>query len=502
MPTLTTDPLAVMASLRLEDGRPWIDVAEQFQIDDARAILAPGADDPRLHWLGRPKGGSKSTDLGGVAIAWLLTMARPLDEGYALASDGDQAKRLLARAAGLIARTPGLADHLEVQSWSIVHRRTGAKVVALAADAAGAEGTVSPLYLVDELPQWADTQTARALWDAAYSSIPKGSTLPGGLRFVVIGHAGVEGSWQHRLFEQFAASQLWRVNDVAGPLPWLDPVLLEDQRATLTDPQYARRVLNRWSSAEEAITTADELRRCVTLSGPQPPQQGTRYVIGVDLGLKSDRTVAAVVHVESTMGAGVGEPLEGEFARHAALALSRGTITQAEYQARMAKTDGGLEGARVVLDRMETWQGSKRAPVQLADVQAWLWQAATSYGNAEVVIDPWQAIGLAQSLRKQGVSIDEFTFSQQSVGRLASTLHRLLRDGLLALPDDEDLLDELAHVRLVERSPGVVRMDHAHGRHDDRAIALALAATRALERPPPAPLTEHSYTNLSLQGTR
>lgn len=107
MPTLTTDPLAVMASLRLEDGRPWIDVAEQFQIDDARAILAPGADDPRLHWLGRPKGGSKSTDLGGVAIAWLLTMARPLDEGYALASDGDQAKRLLARAAGLIARTPG-----------------------------------------------------------------------------------------------------------------------------------------------------------------------------------------------------------------------------------------------------------------------------------------------------------------------------------------------------------------------------------------------------------
>jgi hypothetical protein len=37
-------------------------------------------------------------------------------------------------------------------------------------------------------------------------------------------------------------------------------------------------------------------------------------------------------------------------------------------------------------------------------------------------------------------------------------------------------------VRLRETSPGVLRMDHDSGRHDDRAIALALACHRLVAR--------------------
>jgi hypothetical protein len=55
------------------------------------------------------------------------------------------------------------------------------------------------------------------------------------------------------------------------------------------------------------------------------------------------------------------------------------------------------------------------------------------------------------------VSMEEFTFSSASVGRLASTLHLLLRNRRLALPDDPELLEELANVRLRETSPGVIR---------------------------------------------
>ncbi|MGH3105019.1 MAG: hypothetical protein ACRDN6_13075 [Gaiellaceae bacterium] len=72
------------------------------------------------------------------------------------------------------------------------------------------------------------------------------------------------------------------------------------------------------------------------------------------------------------------------------------------------------------------------------------------------------------------------------MGRLASTLHLLLRNRDLRIPHDEELLDELANVRLWETSPGVLRMDHDPDRHDDRAIALSLAATALLERPPVA----------------
>jgi hypothetical protein len=87
----------------------------------------------------------------------------------------------------------------------------------------------------------------------------------------------------------------------------------------------------------------------------------------------------------------------------------------------------------------------------------------------------------------------------------------------LRLPDDEALLDELANVRLRETSPGVMRMDHDAGRHDDRAIALALAAHRLVERgessgpariarphgriPTGAPRRETSVTALSLALT-
>ena len=57
---------------------------------------------------------------------------------------------------------------------------------------------------------------------------------------------------------------------------------------------------------------------------------------------------------------------------------------------------------------------------------------------------------------------------------MASTLLLLIRNQALALPDDSELIDELANLGLRENSPGVFRLDP--DKHDDRAIALALAA--------------------------
>ena len=106
-----------------------------------------------------------------------------------------------------------------------------------------------------------------------------------------------------------------------------------------------------------------------------------------------------------------------------------------------------------------------------------------SYNQAKVMMNPWQAVALAQRLRTRRVRVEEFTFSSQSVGRLATTLHLLLRNGDLALPDDPELLDELLNVQLRETSPGVYRMDHDPDKHDDRAIALALASHHLVNRP-------------------
>jgi phage FluMu gp28-like protein len=79
------------------------------------------------------------------------------------------------------------------------------------------------------------------------------------------------------------------------------------------------------------------------------------------------------------------------------------------------------------------------------------------------------------------MSVVEHAFTSQSVSRLALRLHQLIRDHALALPDDEELLAELANVRLREMSPGVYRLDHDPDKHDDRAIALALGAVALVD---------------------
>lgn len=479
----TPDPIEILAAMRLDNGQRWGEVAADWQLADARAVLTPGPDDPLAHWLGRPKGASKSTDIAGIGMAWLLSQARPLAESYVFASDLDQAGRLLKRAAGLVSRTPGLSAQLEVQTHRVVHRQTGASLIALAEDPAGAEGIISPLVLVEELPQWKDSKVSRDMWAAALSSMTKIPRADGGVRFVVIGHAGIAGSWQHAEYLDCMESPTWRVVDVPGPLPWVDADVLEDQRRKLVASQFARRHLNQWGAGEDRLTTVDELARCVVLDGPLVPRPGVDYVTAVDLGLVNDATVAAVAHLEP-----MGSPVGG-----ASPARSGRWGTGEEPR---------VESVRVVLDRMQVWQGSKSERVQISEVEDWILQASRSFNSAPAVVDPWQMVGSVQRLRQAGVVVEEFTFSAVSVGRLASTLHSLLKNTALSIPDDPELLDELVNVKLIEKSPGVVRMDHASGRHDDRATALGLAAWYLLNRPPKPKGFAQEYRGTALQGTR
>ena len=63
------------------------------------------------------------------------------------------------------------------------------------------------------------------------------------------------------------------------------------------------------------------------------------------------------------------------------------------------------------------------------------------------------------------------------------TLLTLIRNFALALPDDEDLINELLNVRLRETTPGVYRLDHDPGQHDDQAVALAMGAQFLMTQP-------------------
>lgn len=438
---------------------------------------------------------------------------------YWLAADGDQGALAIDAIAGFVERTPTLAGRVEIQSRRVVAPDTGASLDVLAADAAGAWGLRPTGVFVDELAQWMDTPQPRRLWEAVSTAVAKhaaaegpgaggpsprdvlatlriedgrlwidaaadfqladalavlegerpyhyltrargaskttdlaavalalllaGRERPGAL-LCVLTTAGEPSHFSAEILEHAQGSPLWRVHEVPGPAPWMAEDRLAEQRARLTESAYARLFLNRWTEAEDRLTTADDLAACSTLpTWPLPARHGVPYVVTADVGLKADRTVVAVTHPEDREDAA---------------------------------------GHRVVLDRIATWQGTRAEPVQLDQVEAYILQVVRDYQAGGICLDPYQAAQLAQRLRARGLRVDEFAFTAQSVGKLGAGLYTTLRDHALALPpaDNEEpeageLHSELRNVRLRETSPGVYRLDHDHGRHDDRAIALALA---------------------------
>ena len=429
---LALDALDIMAGLVLEDGRPWGDAAYGFQWEDTKAILDDSS--PPYHFLTRARGSSKTTDLAGVAIAMLLTLP-DRSRLHWLAADRDQGALAIDAIGGFVSRTPMLTGALDVQSWRVRFAPTDSTLDVLAADAPSAWGIRSHGVFVDEIAQWATTPGPQRLWEAVSTAVAK----TGQARMVVLTTAGDPAHWSHKILEHAEDDPMWRVHQVHGPAPWMEHDRLEEQRRRLPESSYRRLFLNEWTEAEDRLTTIDDLQACVTLEGPQAPRPENQYVIGLDLGLKADLTAAVVCHLDENT---------------------------------------------VVLDRINTWTGTTEHPVQLGEVETWLTQACDSYHPATVVLDPWQAIGLAQRLRRRRIPVEEYTFSAASVGRLATTIHLLLREHRLALPPDEDLLDELANVRLKESSPGVYRMDHDPDKNDDQAIALALAANHLITMPP------------------
>jgi len=480
-PTLRDAALDCLSALVQEDGRRWAEVAHPFQWDDARAVLDPESSEP-YHFLTRGRGGAKTSDLAAMLIAVMIEQAPPGAMLYAVAADRDQGRLLLQAIEGYQARTPMLGGVLKLGAFQVSAPRRGATLEILAADAAGAWGLRPYFIVVDEVAQWPATPSARQLWEAVTTAAAKRPDC----RMACLTSAGDPAHWAHTVREHARTSELWRLHEVPGPVPWLDAARLAEQRARIPESSFARLFLNEWTTAEDRLANLDDLRACVTLDGPQDPERRHRYVVGVDLGIKSDRTVAVVAHADgvATPDNDVRPPrFRGDRPRRRNPPSDPWQAARLEAAKVHAFVPGEIpDGATIAVDRMAVWQGSRLRPVKLAEVEAWVEQAARDY-HARVVIDPWQAVGLAQRLRSRGVQITEFTFSSGSVGRLASTLHLLIRNRALALPDDAELIDELANVRLRETSPGVLRMDHDQGQHDDRAIALALAAQQLLSRP-------------------
>jgi phage terminase large subunit-like protein len=418
------DRLDVVAGLVLEDGRLWGDVADDFQLEDARRILS--GEGPPHSYVTRPRGGSKTTDLAGMSIAFLVSLP-PGSQLDWLAADREQGQLAIAAIRGFAERTPYLRGLFDVQTHRVVHRENGAALTVLAADAPSAWGRSPRVAVVDEIAQWAETAGPRRLWEAVSSSIVKHRDG----QLVVITTAGAPGHWSYELLRHAEEDSMWTVHEVPGPVPWISEEHLEEQRRRLPESSFRRLHLNEWTEPEDRLTAVGDLDAAMSLDGPIAPVRGVRYTMGLDLGLVRDRTAVAVCH---------------------------------------------RDAESVICDRLQVWSGTRQNPVDLSEVESWVAEAVAEYNGARVHADPFQAALMIQRLRARQVRITPHQFTVRSNAEIALTLHNLLREHHLVLPDDPQLREELANVRLRETSPGVFRLDHDEGRHDDRAVALGIAA--------------------------
>ncbi len=196
---------------------------------------------PRNVLLTRARGGAKTQDLAGVAVALLLADAPPGSRSYALAADADQGALLLDALSGFVRRTPGLAGLVKLDRHRVTVVESGASLQVLSADVASSWGLSPWLVIIDEVAQWAETRGPRELWTSIVSAVPKVE----GARLAVLTTAGDPSHWSAKVLDHARRSDAWYVHEEPGPLPWRSEDDLAEQRALLTESSFARLHLNR-----------------------------------------------------------------------------------------------------------------------------------------------------------------------------------------------------------------------------------------------------------------
>jgi hypothetical protein len=431
------DALTLLAGLRLDSGQTWGESARSFQLQDALAILDPPADGPRWHFILRPRGASKTSDLAGIALSLLISEAPARSRSLAYAVDREQAGELLDAVAGFVARTSGLAGEVRIEAGRVVVPRTGASLSVEAGDAASAFGRRPWLVIVDELAQWPMVSNYERLWSAIVSAMPKVKDS----RLVVITAGGSPNSLAYATWQRAVGSPDWRTSHLPGPCPWWDARAVEAVKAELTPAQYGQLIECRWVESDEVLASAADVLGCVGHQALEPEPR-VRYCLALDVGTRRDLTGLAVAHSASV---------------------------------------GGVR--KTVVDRVLSWRPRWGQRVELAEVQAAVVRLSKAYNNAPLVFDRSQAEQLSQAVQREGVRALEYVFSQANANRLAKGLFVALRDRALVLPDDDELISELQTARLVETGPGVVKMQNPRGSHDDLATAVGMAIVHLTDHP-------------------
>lgn len=419
----------------LEDGK--LIKLQSFQKEIISEIfLAKDRDGKRkynLALVGIPKKNGKSTLASCIAL-YMLFADVPNAEVYSVAGDKDQAKIIFQMTKRAIEINPILLDSVKIYKDEIIVPSTGSIYKVLSADAPTAHGLNPSCVIFDEL--W--NQPNRDLYDALTQSPTRREPLS----FVVTYAGSDQTSLLYELYQNGMKKIdskmyfFWSEKNLAS---WVTEDYLEQQRMRLPAGVYQRLHENKWVQGENAFISRAEVEVCkdYALTPRLQGKEGVKYYLAVDLGLTRDRTVLTICHKD-------------------------------------------LADNLVYLDYIRTYQGSKKNPVLISDVEETILWANKSFNIVKNIFDVWQMKSSSQRLMRSGIKIEEFTFTSNTIQKLSSTLFYLFHNGLIRIFPHKLLEEELLNLNAEEKSYGW-RIDHKQGGYSDHVISLGMSSMQAVQ---------------------
>ncbi len=446
------DPIAFVAEVLRdpETGRPFVlyEAQERF----LRKALTPTAEGklpfPELLYS-CPKKSGKTATAAMAVIYVVVVLGGPYAEGIVCANDFEQAQsRVFQAIARIIETSPLLKDGAKITANRIEFTSTGATIIAIANDYAGAAGANPTIVAFDEL--WAYTsERSQRLWDelipvptrkvsvrltTTYAGFEGESELLEGL--YKRGVAGTEIA--PALYESEGLLCFWSQRPVA---PWQDEKWLADSRRALRPNAYLRLIENQWVTSESSFVDMQWWDQCTDPDlHPELADPRLSIWVGVDASTKRDSTA----------------------------------IVCCTY-------DHELKKVRLAWHRI--FQPSPDDPLQFEEtIEKTLLDMRRRFNIREVRFDPYQMQAVAQRLKAAGLPMVEFQQSVPNLTESSTTLYELIKGRNLAVYEDADLRLSISRSVARESSRGWILTKEKSSHKIDVVVALAMAALGAVQQ--------------------
>ena len=221
--------------------------------------------------------------------------------------------------------------------------------------------------------------------------------------------------------------------------PWQTVEWIASQRASLRPAEFARMILADFAEGESNFVSQDAWEALIDPEHkPLEPGSPHRVLLGLDLATKAGGDDAALCGVYSHEG-------------------------------------------RVHLAFHKVWRGgrSRRADLRLSEtVEPYIINLMRQYSVSGVWFDPYQALQLAENLRRAGLWCVEVTQSHASRGPRDTALYQMVVNGELRLYDHPDVRRMVGHARAKELGDGRLFLTKAGGKID-LLVALSNVASEA-----------------------